>query len=539
MAKSKTKTVLFVLGMHRSGTSVLTGLLAKLGAGLPRTLMPEHATNATGFFESTAVMDTNNRILAEGGSRWKDWRAFSLTPEKTEQAIERISQVLEAEFSDSDFIALKDPRVCRMAPLWLEAAHRNGYAPRVLLPYRNPMEVADSLNARDGLAVPEGLLIWLRHVLDAEYVSRELPRVFVPMAGLLDDWRSNVELIGNKLKIDWPVSPQAVSAEIDRFVNKGLRHQIVPREVLETDSLLSGWIAETYKCLETLTLADDATAQNYLDTMRLDLNAAGDLFGPAMEDKNGRIGNLERQYRVINQSFETTKTEAALELDKLAAERDRAVEGGRHETAEKLALSKEFEAFRARAMTKQVKLMAERDEAFGKHRQVVAAQEKAAAELALLQTRALADSEVLKAETTQATLDSSKMQVLLETQLAAAIRERDALAGEQAVFQAQALAEREALKAEATQATLDSSKTQVLLETQLAAAIRERDALALRVSTVLEEVRSESEMKETLHAQLDAMTVDRNEHTRLLNRYRCAARVHFLAWAFNKGLRPA
>ena len=183
MAKNKIKQILFVLGMHRSGTSLLTGLLSKLGVGLPKSLMAEHAMNAKGFFESTAVMNVNNEILGAGGSRWKDWRAFHLPDEKREYALQRISQVLEEEFSGADLIALKDPRICRMAPLWLAAAEQNGYSPRILLPYRHPMEVADSLRVRDGLTTPETLLIWLRHVLDAEYASRGLPRVFMPMAG--------------------------------------------------------------------------------------------------------------------------------------------------------------------------------------------------------------------------------------------------------------------------------------------------------------------------------------------------------------------
>ena len=70
------KIALVVLGMHRSGTSSVAGALAMLGAAAPRTLMAPGEDNPRGFWESQVLMGVNDRLLAAGGSNWRDWRRF-------------------------------------------------------------------------------------------------------------------------------------------------------------------------------------------------------------------------------------------------------------------------------------------------------------------------------------------------------------------------------------------------------------------------------------------------------------------------------
>ena len=62
--------VVLVLGMHRSGTSALSHAVTLLGATPAATLMPPAADNPRGFWESSVLAALNDRILAQGGSRW-------------------------------------------------------------------------------------------------------------------------------------------------------------------------------------------------------------------------------------------------------------------------------------------------------------------------------------------------------------------------------------------------------------------------------------------------------------------------------------
>ena len=55
--------LLFVLGMHRSGTSALTGALAKSGATPGAHLMPPTTDNPEGYWECAPVARLNDELL--------------------------------------------------------------------------------------------------------------------------------------------------------------------------------------------------------------------------------------------------------------------------------------------------------------------------------------------------------------------------------------------------------------------------------------------------------------------------------------------
>ncbi|MFN3354262.1 MAG: sulfotransferase family protein, partial [Brevundimonas sp.] len=173
------KQALVVLGMHRSGTSSVAGALCKLGAAPPKTLMPEHPDNPKGYWESLSVVGANEELLASGGSFWSDWRPFETPGPRSavrRERIDRLAAVIRDEFDDAPLIVLKDPRICRIFPLWRDALDRSGYVALPILPLRHPLEVAASLKRRDGLSIAHGLFVWLRHVLDAEAATRGAPR---------------------------------------------------------------------------------------------------------------------------------------------------------------------------------------------------------------------------------------------------------------------------------------------------------------------------------------------------------------------------
>ena len=54
MTSTRLQTSLIVLGMHRSGTSALAGVLGHLGAALPQDLMAPSDMNAKGSLNRTA-----------------------------------------------------------------------------------------------------------------------------------------------------------------------------------------------------------------------------------------------------------------------------------------------------------------------------------------------------------------------------------------------------------------------------------------------------------------------------------------------------
>src|SRR5579872_6300682 len=95
---------MLVLGMHRSGTSSVAGVLTRLGGRAPRSLMPANETNARGFFESTAVMAFDDELLASTGSSLDDWRRFNPAWFDSAEAAafrRRAGDLFDAEFGEA------------------------------------------------------------------------------------------------------------------------------------------------------------------------------------------------------------------------------------------------------------------------------------------------------------------------------------------------------------------------------------------------------------------------------------------------------
>jgi glycosyltransferase involved in cell wall biosynthesis len=197
------RRAIIVLGMHRSGTSALTRVISLLGADLPNGLV-QGPDNEAGFWESAKLAAIHDEILSSAGSSWDDWRAFDQNWYASSQAPifkARVLELLQKDFASSRLFVVKDPRICRLWPFWRDVLEELGAKPAVAIPIRNPVEVAASLERRNGLAPARGYLLWLRHVIDAEQATRGLPRAIVTYSALLDDWQRMVRTLGSRLEI--------------------------------------------------------------------------------------------------------------------------------------------------------------------------------------------------------------------------------------------------------------------------------------------------------------------------------------------------
>jgi hypothetical protein len=101
-----------------------------------------------------------------------------------------LEQTLAADFptTDPQAVALiKDPRQCRLLPLWTALFERRPFQVAVVLAVRHPEAVAASLVSRDQLPLDRALLLWLSHTLEAERATRQLPRLVLSYEQLLQD----------------------------------------------------------------------------------------------------------------------------------------------------------------------------------------------------------------------------------------------------------------------------------------------------------------------------------------------------------------
>lgn len=134
---SDPRKLLLVLGMHRSGTSAVTGMLADLGVDLGPARVKQNAFNLRGNREILRMRRVHERILERAGGSWcEPPNAVEILDE---DRLER--DAILAEFT-GDVIAVKEPRTLLVMELWRELE------PSPIGVIRNPVAVRESLGRR-------------------------------------------------------------------------------------------------------------------------------------------------------------------------------------------------------------------------------------------------------------------------------------------------------------------------------------------------------------------------------------------------------
>ncbi len=324
MTVSIERCCILVLGMHRSGTSALTRVLGLLGAQMPKHTVPAGQDNERGFWEPAELPGLNDKWLVALGSAYDDWRPIRLSeldPDILSKWKQQLTRLLQDEFASAQLFPVKDPRICRFAPLVLETLCELGIAPRIVIPFRNPLDVAASLNLRNGFSQEKSVLLWLRHVLDAEAASREYSRAFLDYNRLLNDWRGAAASVSRHLRLDWPRGASEVAAEIEEFLAPSLRHHHHHTTELEVVGPRP-WVRDAFHALLAMEESpDDSAALHEFDRIRGEFEAAVEVFGPEIarisaeheriaEARAARITALESELENERQQGQTARQQA-------------------------------------------------------------------------------------------------------------------------------------------------------------------------------------------------------------------------------------
>ncbi len=130
------RTLIAVLGMHRSGTSATAGTMQRHGVELG-PVSEANRSNPRGNRELRGIVRLHNRILERNGGSW--WRPPTAVRLEPDDRRERDSVLLSIP---GDRLAVKDPRILLLLELWRELD------PRWIGVIRNPVAVRRSLERR-------------------------------------------------------------------------------------------------------------------------------------------------------------------------------------------------------------------------------------------------------------------------------------------------------------------------------------------------------------------------------------------------------
>jgi len=219
--------VFVVLGMHRSGTSALTGCLNLLGMDLGEMIMPANPDNIHGFFENIDIYAVHERLFSELGHSWdmvgelpKGW----LSSDAAHGAAIELEQILRTQFLGKRIWTIKDPRMCRLMPLWDELFRKLEINPNYILMVRDPVEVAFSLHKRDGMDFNKACLLWAVHNMEAIQSMVQGSHTIVTYDQLLSDPISLLKNVSMHFKMDLLGEDPAVYSKIFQFVQPRLKH---------------------------------------------------------------------------------------------------------------------------------------------------------------------------------------------------------------------------------------------------------------------------------------------------------------------------
>lgn len=175
---------IFVLGMHRSGTSVVSQMLSELGVyfGADSDLYAANEFNKEGYWEHRKIAWHHRKFelslnLSHLGvdALPSEWREFPVS----NTLVEQYRRLLEATFSDRPVWGWKDPDASWFLPFVLDGVRDFTSTPAFVICVRNPAEVCASQEAREGTPKQRTLAGWLRHTLAALADTNGFPRLIV------------------------------------------------------------------------------------------------------------------------------------------------------------------------------------------------------------------------------------------------------------------------------------------------------------------------------------------------------------------------
>jgi hypothetical protein len=262
--------------MHRSGTSALAGLLSFLGVEFGRNLMKPGDDNPKGFYEHLEIVGCHISLLEAMDSYYDDILPMPAGWEKRRETImhrEHLRRLIFNEFAGKPLWGFKDPRVCRLLPMWFPLFDELGAAPKFVLMVRNPDEIANSMHARGGHSYNQILLVALEHMLSAERYTRGRQRIIVSYDALLANWRREMDRIADGLGIPLKKEILLNDPRVANFLDPAMRHHVGAASASDAvqmrgaDPRFARWAFGAYETL--LASATDPIAVNGSELDRL------------------------------------------------------------------------------------------------------------------------------------------------------------------------------------------------------------------------------------------------------------------------------
>ncbi len=209
-------TLVSILGMHRSGTSLVARCCHEAGifGGESGEMLESQSDNPLGFYERRDLVAANDALLERKQAQWFDPPRHALTApdEAADPLCADVMSSLRASASGRD-VFIKDPRLCLTWPAW-RSLHEGGQIVTVYV-YREPLAVARSLQTRHAFPLTFGLLLWEHYNRLALAALRETPHACISYSQMASDPNALPRLLEKLASLGVRCDPSAGAALFD------------------------------------------------------------------------------------------------------------------------------------------------------------------------------------------------------------------------------------------------------------------------------------------------------------------------------------
>jgi GT2 family glycosyltransferase len=188
--------------------------------------------NPKGFWERDDILDINKAMLGASEHSWSEISSFEFKDLDVEMPpivkVEAPNVLIKLD-SNRPW-AVKDPRMCLVLPYWRKLLE----FPVCIHIYRNPLEVAHSLQKRNGFPTTLGIALWEKYNLCALEGSKGLPRIFLKHEDVIADPSSVVRHLYDELT-QMGVTGLSIPAEdeITGFIDSNLHRERQPAKLAD------------------------------------------------------------------------------------------------------------------------------------------------------------------------------------------------------------------------------------------------------------------------------------------------------------------
>ncbi len=277
---NRVQTVIFVLGMHRSGTSAMAGALQTLGLELGGNLIAGNRYNPQGYFEHREAVNISNDLLA---AMYTTWDNIVPLPKNWEEApnmepfAKRMRAFLLQHFEATDTLGIKDPRLGITLPLWQRVLDELGIIHKYIVLLRHPTEICQSMAFRDQMSKEKVLMMWMNIMLTIEQVTQNHPTVWVEFEDLLTSPLTEVRRISQLIDITFSLPEDQHQAQLDEFLNPSLKHYAALQTDISSNSI--PWVEALWQCLLGLkSPSKRSTTINQIQAINVDFSHYMDFF---------------------------------------------------------------------------------------------------------------------------------------------------------------------------------------------------------------------------------------------------------------------